>query len=240
MPTVRHAVLALYAMILAALSAPAAANTLRGTANVSDGDSLSVSGIRVRLLGIDAPELDQTCTDSTIAIPCGELAKQQLQSMIDQSSVSCSGQATDAYGRLVAVCRIGGVDLGQAMVEAGWAVAYRKHSEAYAAPEVRARAMKAGIWRWGFQMPEDYRAVRVEKEEQAEPKRSRPTPRQATATAQRWEQNGQCLIKGNRSRRGEWIYHLPGMPYYAATRAEDYFCTEQQAQAAGYRRAIVR
>lgn len=49
-----------------------------------------------------------------------------------------------------------------------------------------------------------------------------------------------CRIKGNHSRRGDWIYHLPGMPYYDATRAEAYFCTEAQAQAAGYRRAIVR
>jgi hypothetical protein len=49
-----------------------------------------------------------------------------------------------------------------------------------------------------------------------------------------------CLIKGNHSRPGNLIYHLPGMPYYDDTRAEAYFCTEAQAQAAGYRRAIVR
>lgn len=35
-------------------------------------------------------------------------------------------------------------------------------------------------------------------------------------------------------------YHLPGFPYYEATRAEVIFCAEAQAQAAGYRRAIVR
>lgn len=49
-----------------------------------------------------------------------------------------------------------------------------------------------------------------------------------------------CVIKGNRSRRGEWIYHLPGMPYYDVTRPEEMFCSEREAQAAGYRRAIVR
>jgi hypothetical protein len=48
------------------------------------------------------------------------------------------------------------------------------------------------------------------------------------------------VIKGNRNRRGQWIYHLPGMPYYNVTRAEEMFCTEADAQAAGYRRAIVR
>src|SRR3546814_9625845 len=56
----------------------------------------------------------------------------------------------------------------------------------------------------------------------------------------RYECIGQCLIKGNHSQRGEWIYHLPGMPYYNATRAEAYFCTEAEAQAVRYRRAIVR
>ena len=53
-------------------------------------------------------------------------------------------------------------------------------------------------------------------------------------------QNSSCNIKGNRNRKGQWIYHLPGMPYYDQTRAEEMFCTEAQAQAAGYRRAIVR
>lgn len=51
---------------------------------------------------------------------------------------------------------------------------------------------------------------------------------------------GNASSRATTSRRGEWIYHLPGMPYYNATRAEAYFCTEAEAQAAGYRRAIVR
>jgi hypothetical protein len=47
------------------------------------------------------------------------------------------------------------------------------------------------------------------------------------------------MIKGNRGSNG-WIYHLPGMPYYGRTRAEEMFCSEAAAQAAGYRRAKVR
>ena len=46
-----------------------------------------------------------------------------------------------------------------------------------------------------------------------------------------------CVIKGNHSRRGERIYHLPGMPYYEQTVAEEMFCSEAQAAAAGYRRS---
>jgi hypothetical protein len=47
------------------------------------------------------------------------------------------------------------------------------------------------------------------------------------------------VIKGNRGSHG-WIYHVPGMPYYEKTQAEEIFCTEDQARAAGYRRARVR
>ncbi|MBV4420054.1 thermonuclease family protein [Clostridium tyrobutyricum] len=42
-------------------------------------------------------------------------------------------------------------------------------------------------------------------------------------------------IKGNINSKGEKIYHLPGDPYYNRTKAEAYFDTEAQAQAAGYR-----
>jgi hypothetical protein len=45
------------------------------------------------------------------------------------------------------------------------------------------------------------------------------------------------VIKGNHSRRGEWIYHLPGKPYHNETRAEQMFCSEEEAMAAGYRRS---
>jgi hypothetical protein len=48
-----------------------------------------------------------------------------------------------------------------------------------------------------------------------------------------------CAIKGNRGSNG-WIYHLPGMPFYERTRAEQMFCSEADAQSAGYRRAKVR
>ena len=47
------------------------------------------------------------------------------------------------------------------------------------------------------------------------------------------------VIKGNPGSHG-WIYHVPGMPYYVQTNAEEMFCTEAEAQAAGYRRAKAR
>ena len=54
----------------------------------------------------------------------------------------------------------------------------------------------------------------------------------------------QCLIKGNVNSKGERIYHPPGCRYYNATvidpnRGERWFCTENEAIAAGWRRTKV-
>jgi len=52
-----------------------------------------------------------------------------------------------------------------------------------------------------------------------------------------------CRIKGNISTGGERIYHVPGQRYYGATRidvlkGERWFCSEAEARAAGWRRAL--
>lgn len=57
-------------------------------------------------------------------------------------------------------------------------------------------------------------------------------------------QQGQCNIKGNVSTQGERIYHVPGQKYYNDTRisrshGERWFCSEEEARAAGWRRSKV-
>lgn len=54
----------------------------------------------------------------------------------------------------------------------------------------------------------------------------------------------ECNIKGNVSTRGERIYHVPGQKYYDETRisrshGERWFCSEEEARAAGWRRSRV-
>jgi endonuclease YncB( thermonuclease family) len=225
--------------IIAAISLPtlAAANVIEGKAEVIDGDSLRVAGTEVRLFGVDAPEYAQTCFDNGAAVPCGAMAKDALEGLIGGGVLVCVSYDTDAFGRAVARCRTSGVDVGDALVSSGWATAFRRYSDEYVAAEARARASRTGIWQWDFQSPEDFRASQQIAAQQ--PPRARAMA-PATTAPRRFEKNGMCLIKGNHSRRGDLIYHLPGMPYYDDTRAEAYFCTEAQAQAAGYRRAIVR
>jgi endonuclease YncB( thermonuclease family) len=220
------------------LATPLHAQTISGSAEVVDGDSLSVSGLSVRLFGIDAPEGRQTCNREGSLWRCGEEAAGQLRAMIAGNVVGCQSRGTDTYGRMVAVCSASGLELNRAMVEGGWATAFRKYSADYADAEDRAKAARRGIWNSVFMPPEEYRAAGEQRSETAPMSQRLLTPRVREAGSVAGSSSG-CVIKGNRNRKGQWIYHLPGMPYYGPTRAEEMFCTEAQAQAAGYRRAIV-
>jgi endonuclease YncB( thermonuclease family) len=216
-----------------AFSAPAAAQGyLSGPAHAGDGDSLTISGISVRLYGIDAPELGQFCRRGGVPWKCGEEAKRQLQAMVEGQQVSCRRIETDEYGRTIAVCTAGRRELNKAMVESGWATAFRRYSDAYIADEMHARTAGLGIWSSEFETPADYR----HRNQRRQAIVTRP-PEPVTARQSPSLPRSGCLIKGNHSRKGEWIYHLPGMPYYDQTRAEEMFCTEADAQAAGYRKS---
>jgi endonuclease YncB( thermonuclease family) len=130
------------------------------SANVSDGDTLKLRGTTYRLWGIDAPEAKQTCPDGW---PAGRLAISHLQSLIAGRSVTCQAKDSDRYGRTVAVCFAGGVDLGERMVRDGYAWALVRYSQNYVDEEVRARSDRRGVhahgcvpaweWRLGGRQP---------------------------------------------------------------------------------------
>lgn len=163
--------LALAAAILAALALVAAREpffddgdeTLHGVARIGDGDSLTLSGTRIRLEGIDAPELDQQCTRDDVAYPCGHEAKAALQHLIGDAEATCRGGRHDRYGRLLARCTARDIDINRAMVEAGWAVAYGAYGEA----QGRARRAGRGLWAGEFEQPQDWRRARSDLRESA-------------------------------------------------------------------------
>lgn len=196
-----------------------------GTAVVLDGDTMTVAGRKVRLHGVDAFEAEQTCLDARgAAYGCGGEATHLLSRLANGRVVSCTGRDVDRYGRLVAVCRTDGTDLGHALVRAGRAVAFRRYSLDYVDEEQQARIAKAGAWAGRFTMPADFRAAaQGDGVAQAQRQAERPV--------------GGCAIKGNINRKGERIYHLPSDPYYGPTRPEAIFCSERQAEQAGFRRA---
>jgi endonuclease YncB( thermonuclease family) len=126
---------------------------IAGAARVIDGDSLWVAETEVRLFGIDAPELFQTCQRAGRHWTCGREAAEALRAIVAERKVSCRARDRDRYGRTVAVCHAGGVDLGAAMVKGGLAVAYG----AYAADEREARDARRGLWSSAFERPADWR-----------------------------------------------------------------------------------
>lgn len=214
------------ASVLFCVSA-AGQSSFTGIAQNIDGDSLYVGKMEVRLFGIDAPEWGQVCTRGGQPWDCGAAAADQLAKLVTGKFVRCSGVDTDEHDRTVARCMVGSVDVNRTMVSNGYAIAYRHFSTDYVPAEASAKSAKRGLWGGTFEMPSAYR-----RDEKAAGRAPHPTHR-AAAAAQR------CKIKGNRGPHG-WIYHLPGMPYYEQTRAEQMFCTETQAQTAGYRKAKVR
>lgn len=143
------------ALIVVALVVEHVIPPLTGAVRVADGDSLEISGERVRLEGIDAPELHQDCGEGAKAWPCGIQARGALAALVAQGEVSCRPVDEDRYGRAVARCTVGGADIGAALVRQGWAVTL---GLAYRAEERAARAAGAGIWSGPFDMPADWRA----------------------------------------------------------------------------------
>ncbi len=219
--------------LLALAPSPLLAQSISGPAQAIDGDTLSFTGIRVRLLGIDAVELKQTCNRGAKAWSCGQDAKIALSALVDGKFLTCSGKENDSYGRLIARCRVDGLDVGEAMVSAGLATALPQFSTDYVEIEDRARRLGLGIWASDFVMPADWRAAHAVHEPRAVEASEVRAP--STEAHSYRDRSGRCTIKGNHSQKGEWIYHLPGQAYYEQTRPEQIFCTEEAAQRAGYR-----
>lgn len=207
-------------MLGVAVSLAMAQPPLSGVARVVDGDTLAIGADRVRLYGIDAPEMRQSCTRDGVDWACGVFARDTLAQLVGQARLTCAVQDHDRYGRAVALCRGRAGDIGAAMVQAGAATAYRRYSDRYVAQERRARAAGRGIWAGTMVAPETYRH------------RLPPPPADAPPG---------CVIKGNISAQGK-IYHLPGQADYAKVRitparGERWFCAAAYAEAAGWRRA---
>ena len=150
------------------------AETVEGMARVVDGDTIEVKDQKIRLWGIDAPELAQRCTEDGAVYPCGLDASHALAKRIERKQVTCVRRDTDRYGRMVALCTVEGVDISQWMVAQGQAIAFRKYSLDYVADEDRARAAKAGLWAGEFQDPSDFRHQKRGGQGSARPEHATP------------------------------------------------------------------
>jgi endonuclease YncB( thermonuclease family) len=161
------------AALLAVGGMPCAAQeAIEGLACVVDGRSLFVGsrreegqcrgGVKVRLFGIDAPDLEQRCATPTGAsYACGLSALTALEELTWRRTVRC--EPKDAPGRdrtTAATCFVGQQDLAAEMVRRGWAIAAPRESEAYAVEQAKARQARRGLWSGRFDNPAAWRQDR--------------------------------------------------------------------------------
>nr|WP_084810567.1 thermonuclease family protein [Bradyrhizobium sp. NAS80.1] len=149
-------------MLSAALfsaSIAAVADDFAGQTSVIDGDTLEIHGARIRLWGIDAPESSQLCRgDDSLAYRCGAVAANKLDAFIARRPVRCVPKDIDRYGRTVATCAVGGIDLGDWLVTNGLALDWPRYSKGrYTTAEREAQKSARGIWAGSFVEPWRYR-----------------------------------------------------------------------------------
>lgn len=230
-----------FALLAALVAAPLHAQVITGPAIVVDGKTLDLTGTAIVLSHIDVPEIRQTCERDGAAWACGTEAAEGLAAIIGRAPVTCTIVGVSENGTQLATCENETFDLGREMVRRGLAIASDDAPEEHGAATRIARQLKSGLWAATYQPFAEWRAAHpkavtrivqaANREGSARPAGERRGPERRFTNALG------CAIKGNRSIRGDWIYHLPGQRYYAETRPEDLFCTERQAQAAGYRRS---
>ena len=131
--------------------------SLANNLKVVDGDTIVLNGEKIRFLGIDTPELKQTCLKDNEEVRCGMIAKKLLVKKIGNKTPKCIGEKKDFYKRTLAECFVNGESLSKFLVRRGYAFAYRKYSTKFIKDEDFAKANKLGMWSMTFQDPWDFR-----------------------------------------------------------------------------------
>ncbi len=85
---------------------------------VTDGDTFRLGDERIRIVGIDAPEMQGRCAEETVL---ANKAKRRLRDLIEGRTLLIERQGTDRFGRTLADVRAGGRDVGQRLVAEGLA-----------------------------------------------------------------------------------------------------------------------
>ncbi len=141
------------ALALVACQAPtsiAQQAKIEGVASVVDGDTIEIHGKRIRPQGYDTPERNKMCGSVNVY----QEASLALADLIGRRTVTCVDTGERNNGRIIGVCSVGGVDLGDHVVSQGWGRDWPRFSNRkYADEEAAAREAKRGLW--GMSCPAD-------------------------------------------------------------------------------------
>jgi len=216
---------------------------------VRDGDTIQIGDMTYRLDGIDAPEADQMCIDDH-ADPwtCGIEARDQLTKLIKGRAVRCEDLGPDKTfkKRHIGLCTAEGdtLTLNQQLVREGFAL----NADPFIKGQFKDDAAVAkddskGLWKGCLIAPQEYRlgkkdgallgsSCRADRDKEI---RAALFPEDLTMPPN-------CSIKAKFAVRARvtgnvGIYHLQGCRSYAGlTRPDRWFCSEEDAEAAGFRR----
>lgn len=130
---------------------------------IDGGDAFVLNGMPFRLYALAAPVIAQKCKDRHgFEYNCGYLSARKLKEFVGQDSVSCRIMSRNPKGELMAACNVGGIDVGAAMVEAGWAFALPQIAPVYVPYEQKAREKRSGLWEGSFKMPWEWEAEQMQ------------------------------------------------------------------------------
>lgn len=132
--------------------------TITGRAFIIDGDTLKINDVKVRLVGVDAPEISQKCKIHGHIENCGEIVKLRLVQATSNEIITCYNHGKDFYGRVLAECYINDININKWLLREGLAVYYySKDFKSYKILESLAKQEKLGLWDSEFQNPKEYR-----------------------------------------------------------------------------------
>jgi endonuclease YncB( thermonuclease family) len=238
------------AVVLVLSLVPFSGTAYAATTVVRDGDTIQLGDVTYRLDGADAPELDQVCIDDH-ADPwtCGLDAREQLTKLIGGRNVHCDDLGPDKIfrNRHLGICRVEGdtESLNRQLVQKGLAVSVEPAAKLHLKDDAAAaKAGSLGLWKGCFAAPQDFRTG---KKDGALAGASCRADRDAEIRAVLFPTDlampPNCSIKGKFAVRARFtgnigIYHLQGCLSYAGTQPDRWFCSEDDARAAGFRRAF--
>ena len=227
-----------------------ASPSFAANSTVRDGGTIDVGGTTYRLDGIDAPAIDQVCIDDQAdAWACGADAREQLASVIGDRNVHCEDLGTDAIYKKwhLGICTTEGetTSLNQLLVRRGFAMNSATTGQSrFSEDQNDAKNNRRGFWKGCFIAPRDFRAGRKDGALSGSACRADKDReiREALFPSEPSMPSG-CGIKGKYALRARvtgnvGIYHLQVCQSYPAlTRPDRWFCSEEDAKAAGFRKA---